>query len=554
MADDTKPQGPNWLGRPIVDPEHAKDLEVQSALHEFQDKLPRAEAEERAHTGYRREHHKAGAAHHLQGLKAARAIGQTDEAKKHGAMYALHMEAMGHDPYAEPPAEIRQRVEDPERDKLVRFKAHKADSFLLGKREPHAPIEFNRLAKGDVVSLNPPAPTGKKFRSKAEVINARGDFQEKRDFDTVARGKPQTGQQKIVGIHGEKSTFDYSHLLPENARKMGFSVEVNHAPGQGDEFMTAQLKHRGAEISSAWKYPGSGSGNDRHPESGPHPLHGAVTQALQEHSKSIDYRNANDRVNPAPPPPFAPKAGDEVLNAQGRMSNEHLALIDQDMEHLDDLASRGEMEDHHRTHLNRIQDRLRGSMAANKRSHLSVAGQSPAPAPKPTAKPAGNLPPEGNAQVIPFRTQKTEPSMADTKETTPKQKLQKFWEEKRAEEAKLAKTQEALGTIYRAAKLATQVLAKDEPEMEKADEKPSDEKKSGTCMRCHRSDIPILDDGGLVTHSHSGGGTCSETRPKKAKPETKKSERATKAEELKKKAREFFDTKYSNPAGFKYEE
>jgi hypothetical protein len=78
----------SWAGRPIVDAGHITDLETAAALHEFRDRMPRNEAEDRAHTAYRRDHHLTGAAHHLNGMRAAQAAGQMEEAKKHGAMYA----------------------------------------------------------------------------------------------------------------------------------------------------------------------------------------------------------------------------------------------------------------------------------------------------------------------------------------------------------------------------------------------------------------------------------------------------------------------------------
>lgn len=122
---------PLWQGKPILDPDHAHDLEQRAALHEFQGKLDRKSAEDQAHGDYRREHHQTGAAFHLQGMRAGQASGHMDEAKKHGAMYALHLKALGHDPYGEVPPEIKTRADKEDREKLYRFKAHKSDLFLL---------------------------------------------------------------------------------------------------------------------------------------------------------------------------------------------------------------------------------------------------------------------------------------------------------------------------------------------------------------------------------------------------------------------------------------
>lgn len=124
-----------WAGRDIIDADHIKDLDTKAAMHEFKDRLPRDQAEEKAHTSYRREHHMIGAAHHLQGMKASQALGQIDEGKKHAAMYHLHAKALGIDPDGEPPHEIRQRIKAPDAQKLLRFKAHPADMFALTKSQ-----------------------------------------------------------------------------------------------------------------------------------------------------------------------------------------------------------------------------------------------------------------------------------------------------------------------------------------------------------------------------------------------------------------------------------
>lgn len=130
---------PKWMGRSIVHDSHSHDLERRAAIEEFQNKLPKEAAEEKAHQQYRREHHVEAAAHHLQGAKAAQGAGDMEEAKKHGAMYHLHMEKLGLDPVAEPPPEIRKQLESPDRKPAYKFKAHKGDMFLLDGGKPTAP-------------------------------------------------------------------------------------------------------------------------------------------------------------------------------------------------------------------------------------------------------------------------------------------------------------------------------------------------------------------------------------------------------------------------------
>jgi hypothetical protein len=320
---------PEWMGRTVLDPVHVDDLEQRAAIHEFQDKMPRSQAEDLAHATYRREHHVQGAAHHLQGMRAAQAAGQMDEATKHGAMYALHLKELGHDPHAEPPTEVRQRAENPDRDKLYRFRAHKADTFLLGKESHLGKGEKLNLdailAKGDVVPLNPPAPTGKKFRANAEVIDAKPLFQEKRDFDLVANNpEPKAGplmRDRTLAIGRSKNVYDYSHVLKPEAVQHGHRVEVQHLPGQFDDYMTAHVFHGDTEMASRWAYPTSAmtGGSPNPAKSGQyahtHPLHQALARALQQHVQTIRYRSAQDRLNApeAPPEPEPPAPGGNVV-------------------------------------------------------------------------------------------------------------------------------------------------------------------------------------------------------------------------------------------------
>jgi hypothetical protein len=122
---------PTWAGKPIVHPDDVHDLDSRAAIHEMQNKMPRDQAEARAHEDYRREHHVKGAAFHLSAMKAAHAAGQSEDAKKHGAVYALHMGKLGYDPHSEPPAEVRGAADGDHKEAVLRFKAHKSDQFLL---------------------------------------------------------------------------------------------------------------------------------------------------------------------------------------------------------------------------------------------------------------------------------------------------------------------------------------------------------------------------------------------------------------------------------------
>lgn len=116
-----------WLGRPILAEDHAQALEQAAAVHEFNDKLPRQEAEKKAYDNYVRDHKLAACAHHLAGARAALAAGHREEAQKHGQMYEQHAKALGFDPYGPVPSEITSKLTAPDRTPLYRFKAHPLD-------------------------------------------------------------------------------------------------------------------------------------------------------------------------------------------------------------------------------------------------------------------------------------------------------------------------------------------------------------------------------------------------------------------------------------------
>lgn len=140
MADKTVM--PKWLGYQILDNEHAQDLEQRAAVHEIERKLPRTEAERQAHIDYQKEHHAKAAAHHLMGMKAAQGSGHMDAARKHGAMYALHVKELGEDSYGPVPEAVKMHADAPERKQVYNFKAHKGDAFLFQKEgEPVAKSE-----------------------------------------------------------------------------------------------------------------------------------------------------------------------------------------------------------------------------------------------------------------------------------------------------------------------------------------------------------------------------------------------------------------------------
>lgn len=128
---DSKKQ-PKWLDRFLVaHPDHVNELEQAAALHEFDSKMPRHQAEEKAYSDYRKQQHLHGAAHHLRGLKAAQASGDQDDARKHSAMLELHAKQAGFDPYSDLPAELQQHLHAEKPEPVHKFKAHRSDLFVL---------------------------------------------------------------------------------------------------------------------------------------------------------------------------------------------------------------------------------------------------------------------------------------------------------------------------------------------------------------------------------------------------------------------------------------
>ena len=130
---------PQWLGRNILDPAHVQDLELRSAVGEFQDKLPRHEAEERAYSDYQKEHREKAAAHHLDGMKGAQAVGDKETAMRHSLLYQMHLKALGHPEIGPVPPEIQRHVDAEDKKSPVKFKAHAGDLFALQDHKDESP-------------------------------------------------------------------------------------------------------------------------------------------------------------------------------------------------------------------------------------------------------------------------------------------------------------------------------------------------------------------------------------------------------------------------------
>ncbi len=138
-----------WNGRTVVSNQHIPKLEQDSALNEFAHNMPRAEAEEKAYSDYRRGEHQRAAAHHLRGIKSSQGSGDRNEALKHSSLYQLHMEKLGLDPWKETPPEIQLHMNDENKPSVYKFKATPGDALVLDEHrvKPSEPIakSLNRL-------------------------------------------------------------------------------------------------------------------------------------------------------------------------------------------------------------------------------------------------------------------------------------------------------------------------------------------------------------------------------------------------------------------------
>lgn len=150
MADEKKLHPPQWLGHPILADEHVRDLETRSAINEFHHKMPRGQAEQAAHDSYVKENRERAAAHHLAGMKAATATGNHQDARKHWAMYDLHLKALGKESIGAVPPEVEKRMMDESDKPIYKFKTHKGDLYAL--HEPSkdaAPPEGQPMTKAE---------------------------------------------------------------------------------------------------------------------------------------------------------------------------------------------------------------------------------------------------------------------------------------------------------------------------------------------------------------------------------------------------------------------
>jgi hypothetical protein len=190
----TKLHPPQWLGRPILHQDHVQDLETRAAVNEFHHKMPRHIAEQAAHESYVKEQRERAAAHHLAGMKASMATGNHEDARKHWALYDLHLKALGKDSIGAIPPEIEKRMMEAGDKPVYKFKAHKGDLYAL--HEPTkdvAPAAGQSIQKSEDLEKAQGTSTPNKIRKLTE---ARYEI---KDSDKPCKSCGQTGHK--IAVH-----------------------------------------------------------------------------------------------------------------------------------------------------------------------------------------------------------------------------------------------------------------------------------------------------------------------------------------------------------------
>lgn len=119
-----------WVDRyQVLDDADLDTLDTDAAIHEFHQGMDRTSAEETAYSTYRRNKLLDGAAHHLGGMQAAQALGDTDTAGRHGELYDRYLQEVGLNLGGPIPSEVRERLDKAKAPKY-RFRGHPADSWL----------------------------------------------------------------------------------------------------------------------------------------------------------------------------------------------------------------------------------------------------------------------------------------------------------------------------------------------------------------------------------------------------------------------------------------
>lgn len=254
---------PMWMGKyPIVRPEHEAELEREAAVREFGQKVPRERAEAEAHADYVRQRRVEASAHHLAGMKAASAAGDSEAARKHSLMYELHSKALGHEPVGPAHPAVAAHLKD-NPAKVYRFKPHHGDVFAIQGRGGEE-------------------ETGPKL-DKAEVLHALhgvlSEVLKKGDVVEFPKKNPHVSP--------------YTHRIWPHYQQAGYTLDVRHDPEA--KRLHADLRFKGAHagtVSAAYQHPGRVGPVEGVPGdelSQDHPLYEIMGHALRHRANDLQY-------------------------------------------------------------------------------------------------------------------------------------------------------------------------------------------------------------------------------------------------------------------------
>jgi hypothetical protein len=221
----------HWLGRPIAKPEDAHGLETKAAIHEFNHKLPRHQAEQKAYDEYVHENHVGAAAHHLSGMKAAQASGHMEEARKHGVLYEMHINALGHAAHQPVPLEVQAKAAEGG-EPVYKFKPHSGDVHVLTKFEEMAKSQRCQWMSTESTKQRCGNPASIKVGGRSYCyIHARKLTDRKpgaaAGHKSDIPGLAKSTQERLHGLYKSLADIVMSEKMKKSAPP-GFSEETMH--------------------------------------------------------------------------------------------------------------------------------------------------------------------------------------------------------------------------------------------------------------------------------------------------------------------------------------
>ncbi len=161
------------------------------------------------------------------------------------------------------------------------------------------------LEKADVIPFPADKVTpGKRKRKNAEVYDDSA-FQQVRDADLLNRQPTAPAGERIIeGINGNPHVYDYSHMLPEEARLAGYQLHLKHNE-RADHYMNTTVLKDGVAEGQGWAYPSSTprtAGNQAAAQHQALLAHQGHAQDLTARAHATRRMTQADPVEPTQPP------------------------------------------------------------------------------------------------------------------------------------------------------------------------------------------------------------------------------------------------------------